>query len=139
MRVHEKIRFIRQAKGLTQEEVANKLQMSVNGYGDIERGETDVSLSRLEQIADLFEIRLSELFILDEKNIFNVNGSNNAGIGQQHCTITTYPSDCVQLQNELDKQQLINELKDKELAMKDREIENLREIITLLKKEPSSH
>jgi transcriptional regulator with XRE-family HTH domain len=134
MPVHEKIRFIRQAKGLTQEEAANKLQMSVNGYGDIERGETDVNLSRLEQIADLFEIRLSELFGLDEKNIFNVNGSNSAGIAhQQNCTITAYPSDYVQLQNELDKQQLTIELKDKELTMQQREIGNLKEIITLLK------
>ena len=62
MPVHEKIRLVRQAKGLTQEEVANKLEMSVNGYGDIERGETDVNLSRLEQLANLFEIKLSELF-----------------------------------------------------------------------------
>ena len=134
MPVHEKIRFIRQIKGLTQEEAANKLQMSVNGYGDIERGETDVNLSRLEQIASLFEIRLSELFGLDEKTIFNVTGSHNAGIGHhQNCTITAYPSDCVQLQNELDKQQLSIELKDKELTMQHREIENLKEIITLLK------
>jgi transcriptional regulator with XRE-family HTH domain len=38
--------------------VAEKLDMSVNGYGDIERGETDVNLSRLEQLADLFEMTL---------------------------------------------------------------------------------
>jgi transcriptional regulator with XRE-family HTH domain len=99
MPVHEKIRFIRQAKGLTQEDVANKLEMSVNGYGDIERGETDVNLSRLEQLASLFEIKLSELFGLDEKNVFNVTGSNNAGIGhQQNCTITSCPADYLQLQ-----------------------------------------
>jgi transcriptional regulator with XRE-family HTH domain len=132
MPVHEKIRFIRQAKGLTQEDVANKLQMSVNGYGDIERGETDVNLSRLEQIAGLFEIRLSELFGLDEKTIFNVTGSHNAGIGHhQNCTITAYPSDYVQLQNELDKRQLL-------INTKDREIELLKEVIHLMKKEPTS-
>jgi transcriptional regulator with XRE-family HTH domain len=108
MPVHEKIRLIRQAKGLTQEDVANKLQMSVNGgYGDIERGETDVNLSRLEQIAQLFEMRLSELFGLDEKTVFHVNGSNNSGIGQQHCTITAYPADYVQLKNDLEKASLI--------------------------------
>ncbi|MFY9259865.1 MAG: hypothetical protein WAO71_05070 [Gallionella sp.] len=38
---------------------------------------------------------------------------------------------------ELQKQQLIIELKDKELAMKDREIENLKEILALLKRLPS--
>jgi phosphoribosylformylglycinamidine (FGAM) synthase-like enzyme len=38
---------------------------------------------------------------------------------------------------ELEKQLAINELQTKELAMKDREIDNLREIIALLKREPS--
>ena len=37
MSVHEKIKLVRQAKGLTQEEAAEKLNMSVSGYGDIER------------------------------------------------------------------------------------------------------
>lgn len=92
MSVHEKIRLVRQAKGFTQEEVADKLKMSVNGYGDIERGETDISLSRLEQIAKLFEMSLSQLFSLDEKNIFTNNGT------QQHsqnsnCTVNSCPSD----------------------------------------------
>lgn len=48
MSVHEKIRLVRQLKGWSQEDVANKLGMSPNGYGSIERGETDVNLSRLE-------------------------------------------------------------------------------------------
>lgn len=133
MPVHEKIRLIRQAKGLTQEEVANKLQMSVNGYGDIERGETDVNLSRLEQIAQLFEIRLSELFGLDEKTVFHVNGSNNAAMGHHsNCTITTYPTDYLQLKNELEKASLIIQQKDKELELKDEKINDLNRIIALL-------
>jgi transcriptional regulator with XRE-family HTH domain len=37
MSVHEKIRLVRQAKGWTQEYLAEKLGMSVNGYRDIER------------------------------------------------------------------------------------------------------
>jgi transcriptional regulator with XRE-family HTH domain len=49
------------AKGLTLEEVAHQLGMYTNGYGDIERGETDVNLSRLEQISQLFGMELSEL------------------------------------------------------------------------------
>ena len=40
--------------------MAYRLDMSPNGYGGIERGETDVNLSRLAQIADLFEIKLAE-------------------------------------------------------------------------------
>ncbi|MFI3194249.1 MAG: helix-turn-helix transcriptional regulator [Methylococcaceae bacterium] len=54
MSVNEKIRLVRETKGWTQEEVAEKLQMSNNGYGDIERGETDIKLSRLLQLSELF-------------------------------------------------------------------------------------
>jgi transcriptional regulator with XRE-family HTH domain len=31
MKLHEKIKFIRQLKGWSQEEIANKLEISVNG------------------------------------------------------------------------------------------------------------
>ncbi|MCK5877926.1 MAG: helix-turn-helix transcriptional regulator [Candidatus Marithrix sp.] len=41
-----------------QEEIANKLGMSVNGYAKIEHGETDLQLSRLNQIAEVFEVNL---------------------------------------------------------------------------------
>jgi transcriptional regulator with XRE-family HTH domain len=34
--------------------MADKLYMSPNGYANIERGETDVQISRLEQIAGYF-------------------------------------------------------------------------------------
>jgi transcriptional regulator with XRE-family HTH domain len=124
MSVNEKIRLIREAKGLTQEEAAEKLKMSVNGYGDIERGITDIKVSKLESIAKMLEIKLSELFELNEKSAFNINF-------------------CKQKQNkfyinssavELEKQLLINELKDKELAMKEREIEQLNKIIILMEK-----
>lgn len=129
MSVHEKIRLIRETKGLTQEQVAEKLKISVNAYGDIERGNNDVKLSRLKQIAEFFEIKLSDLFELTEKGTLNI-----------------YFSGCEQNENnklyigasaiELEKQQLINELKDKELALQQREIENLKEIIALLKNQP---
>jgi len=72
MQVYEKIKVIRQFKGWSQEEIAHRLNMSVSGYGSIERGETDVNLSRLEKIAKVFEIELLELFNLNDKNIFHV-------------------------------------------------------------------
>jgi transcriptional regulator with XRE-family HTH domain len=50
----KKIRIMRQQKGWSQEEMAEKLYMSVNGYANIERGETDVKIYRLQQIANVF-------------------------------------------------------------------------------------
>ena len=126
MSAHEKIRFLRQAKGWTQEEVADKLNMSQNGYGCIERGETDVNLSRLEQIAGLYDIKLSELLGLDEKNIFNQGGTKNKITQNYHAT-GSQSTDYLLLKVEHEKQLLLNETKDKEIAL-------LNEIIALLKK-----
>ena len=122
MAVHEKIKFIRQLKGWSQEEMAEKLAMSVNGYGSIERGETNVNLSRLEQIAKLFGMELSELVALNEKSVFYMSGSNSTGqINQEHCVINSHaPEDQLfYTQKELEKLQLIIELKDKEIFLKD--------------------
>lgn len=127
MPAHEKIRFLRQAKGWTQEEVADKLKMSQNGYGSIERGETDVNLSRLEQIADLFDIKLSELLGLDEKAVFNQSGTKNKNTQNYHAT-GSQSADYLQLKIELEKQLILNNTKD-------REIELLKEVIALMKKE----
>jgi len=130
MSVNEKIKLVRQAKGLTQEAVAEKLGMSVTTYGDIERGDKDLKLSRLHDIADALDINASELLDLNDKSILNINltrkskGDNNISV--------YFSSDA-----EIEKLQLLLEMKAKELAMKDREIENLREIIALLKREPS--
>ena len=123
MSVNEKIRLIRESKGLTQEDVAKKLDISVISYGDIERGNTNLKLNRLEQIAKILEISLPELIDTNDKGILNINFKNK----QRDVYFGS--------STELEKQQLIIELKDKELAMKDREIDNLREIIALLKRE----
>ncbi|KJV05609.1 helix-turn-helix domain-containing protein [Methylocucumis oryzae] len=123
MSVHEKIRLVRQLKGWSQEEVANKLGMSPNGYGSIERGETDVNFSRLEQIAELFNIRLSDLLKINEKIVLNQAGTNNL---QSVWHIGSCSPEYLQLKAELEKQLALNEQKDKE-------IEYLKEINELLK------
>ncbi|MFI3218917.1 MAG: hypothetical protein QX189_07330, partial [Methylococcales bacterium] len=83
-------------------------------------------LSKLEKIADILEIPLSELIDLSDKGTLNINfnkqGRHNVYFGSSNA--------------ELKEQLLIHELQKKELAMKDREIDNLREIIALLKREP---
>jgi transcriptional regulator with XRE-family HTH domain len=124
MSVHEKIRFVRQLKGWSQEDVASKLGMSPNGYGSIERGETDVNLSRLEQIAQMFGIKLSDLLELNEKIVFNQAGENNH---QSNWHVGSCSPEFLQLKTELEKEQAIN-------AQKDKEIEYLKEIIGMLKK-----
>lgn len=106
MKLHEKIRFMRKAKGWSQEEVARRLHISLNAYGCIERGETHPNSIRLEQIARAFEMDLAELVC--DKSIFNLGGtySNN------HCQNwynNSSSEQFLQLQHELEKAHLINE------------------------------
>jgi transcriptional regulator with XRE-family HTH domain len=126
MEIHEKIRLLREAKHWSQEDMAEKLNMSISGYSKIERGVTKSHVLKMEQIAKIFEVDLFELIPLDGGNIYlNSNHANN----DNH--IIGSPSE---LAFEVQKQQLIIELKDKELAMKDREIAYLKELLDMHKK-----
>ncbi len=118
MSINEKIRLVREAKGLTQEQMAEKLEISRNSYGDIERGDNDVKLSTLQKIAESFELQLSELVDLSEKGTLNVNFAckqNNKHL-QSNVYVGSYSA-------ELKEQKLLNEFKDKEIALLKRIIE----------------
>lgn len=79
MKINEKIRFLREERHWSQEEMANKLQMSTNGYAKLERGESRLYIPKLEQIADVFDVDILELMSIGEKNIvlFQESGNNN--------------------------------------------------------------
>ncbi len=57
------IKTLRQARGWSQEQVANQLGITAPAFSKIECGLTDVNLSRLEQIASLFELKVIELLM----------------------------------------------------------------------------
>lgn len=66
MTIGSKIRTLRSLKNLTQENMSGLLDISSNAYGKIERGKTDISYSRLEQIASIFEKSVVELLDFGE-------------------------------------------------------------------------
>lgn len=72
MAIGQKIKKVREFKNFTQEHLAEKLGMSVAGYGKIEREETDVSFSRLEQIAATFNMKPQDLLSFDEQLVLNI-------------------------------------------------------------------
>ena len=129
MKVNEKIRFMRQSKNWSQEEMANKLGMSTNGYANIERGETDIPLSRLEQIAKALEVELLELLSFGERNVFYlVNGDNSSQFNHFRNSQHSYCLDeHIKLQHELEKMTIL-------LEQREKEIEYLKEIVNLIKK-----
>ncbi len=59
--IGERIRQLRQQKGFSQENMADQLNISTTAYGDIERGKTDVTLSRLYKIAEVLGTGLAPI------------------------------------------------------------------------------
>lgn len=129
MQTHEKIRAIRESNQWTQEEMAEKLDMTAGGYAKIERGENSLNIERLQQIANIFKIDVCELLRTDKGLIIQldeINGDNN-----NHIAIYSSSTD---LQLEIEKLKLIIQHKDELLAQKDRELAAKDEIIALLRK-----
>ena len=126
MKFHEKIRFMRQSKNWSQEDMADKLGMSVAGYAKIEQGRTDANFSKMEQIASVFDMNIVELLSFGEKNVIGLIGDNSVNISQ----IIGSSKD---LAYELQKLQLMLQHKDEMMTQKDKEIAGLKEVVALLK------
>ena len=128
MSVNEKIRKFREAKDWSQEQMAEKLNMSLNGYAKIERGESKIYLDKLEQIAQVFDIDVIELMQSDGKNIcFQIEsplGSVYQGGGETQLLIEVERLKLA-LSHAREKEELLNKL----LEQKDNEIKALRELL----------
>lgn len=55
------VRAAREDRDLTQERLADESGATANYIGMVERGETNVTLSRLSQIADVLDVKASVL------------------------------------------------------------------------------
>lgn len=64
----KKIRQIREARGLTQSELAERCELSDNFIGLLERGENSPSIFTLEKLARALNVSPSELFALDKSS-----------------------------------------------------------------------
>ena len=137
MKFPQKLKLIRSSKNWTQEDMAEKLDISTHAYAKIERGETNVNLSRLQQIAEVVGMELSQLFDSDEKNIFNLTGDNNT----QCQNVNSLSTELIECKHELEKANLMIDEREKEIDYLKQEIDYLkqqmndfRDIINLLKK-----
>jgi len=62
--IGRKIRLLRHQRGWSQEDVAARLGLSIPAFSKIETAMTDINLTRLEQIAGLFDLSIIQM--LDE-------------------------------------------------------------------------
>ncbi|BDU27217.1 hypothetical protein ASE40_08360 [Flavobacterium sp. Root935] len=69
--VYENIRKIRELKNFTREYVAAELKMSTSGYGKIERGDVDLTVSKLIEISKVLEVSIEFIFKFDVSIFFS--------------------------------------------------------------------
>lgn len=75
MKTGEKIRGLRLLRGFSQENMAESLKISRNAYSEFERNITDISESRLIQIAEVLKIRIKDIYNFEENKLFFFNNS----------------------------------------------------------------
>lgn len=66
MDIGERIKKIREARGLSQKEVSATLSMDQSQYSKIEKGKTDPTTTTLDKIAKAMGVSLAELFISND-------------------------------------------------------------------------
>jgi transcriptional regulator with XRE-family HTH domain len=64
--VAKNLRELRKAKGLSQEELADRANVDRNYVGMVERSENSVSVDVLEKLADALEVEPSDFFRLGD-------------------------------------------------------------------------
>lgn len=133
MKTNEKIRHLRESRQWTQEEMANKLSMSTQGYAKIERGDTRLNLDRLGQITEAFGVDVMELLSYGEAQFQFANSTNTSSFNNAFFSSTN--SD---MQLEIQLQQLLIAHQTEIIESLKRENKLLNEMNELLKQKWSS-
>jgi len=134
MEIHEKLKVMRLLKGWSQEKLAEELGYSLNAYARIERGESDISIKKLERIVEKMGMDLQQLLGLNKGNIFNLaENCNSINLAQGNISLTE--TQCV---HELEKARLLLQERDKEINYLRAENSHLQQIIELMKKDHSA-
>lgn len=123
MKTYEKIRELRENHHWTQEDVAKKIDLTPQGYAKIERGETRLTLERLEQFADIFDVDIAQL-LSTTSQIFYQSTKDSQYIYQN----TQINDDVKHYQHEIDKLKLSLAYKDEMIAKLNEQINDLRNL-----------
>ncbi len=89
----QKIKNLRKVAGMSQETLAEKLNIATNTLSNIERGNAFMTSSTLEKISNIFQIEYSELFDFStEKNCEKMykNIITRLNLIKENPTILTY-------------------------------------------------
>lgn len=132
MPINEKLKELRKTSGLSQEQVAEELDISRSRYARLESGESKLDYETLQQIAMLFKIDIAQLVEADAKGLVlqqTVTFQENHNDNKQN-QINIYTDKTILLELEATKAKL--EFSEKLLAEKDNRIQELNAQIETL-------
>lgn len=75
--IGENIRMLRVLKGLSQENMANELNISVSTYSNVERDVSALTVNRLLEIAKILSVRPSTILEMNSKQILAESDSKD--------------------------------------------------------------
>jgi transcriptional regulator with XRE-family HTH domain len=127
LKIGKEIKKLRTMNEMTQEEVAEGLHLDRNAYGEIERGKTDIHLSRLVQIANFFAVEIEDLVGSNNRTVFYVNGGTSNTQSNLYNDYRGVSPEVFALHHELEKSQLQIEHLAKELSNQQKIIKLLEE------------
>ena len=64
-----RIKSLRQSKGLTQEQIAGKMDCTRQKYARLEKGLIDISYASISTIAQVLGVRIEEITSVDRKSV----------------------------------------------------------------------
>lgn len=129
MNVGQRIKELRMRKGYSQENLAEMLGMTTNGYAKIEQDKTpNLSLIRFAQIAKALDSNVQELYSLGDKatHYIGTQNNNDSSTGINYVINQNMPQ-------EFQKLQLENEHFKEKITSLEQRIKDLEEIINLMK------
>jgi len=110
--VGKNIRRLRQKKGWTLVQIADKVQVSVPAFSKIETGPTDINMSRLKQLADIFEVSILEILYDEGENPQEelIEAANNLKeqILEKDATVNMLQKKLIDLYEEVSRKSLVD-------------------------------
>lgn len=74
MELGSKIKKVRELRNYTQEYMADKLNVSQSTYSRFEKDDTDITISQLNKIAEVLDVKINDLISFNDKYVFNNYG-----------------------------------------------------------------
>lgn len=94
IRIGDNIKKFRELKNVTRDQMAADLGLSLSGYSKIERNEIDLTLSRIQKIAEILQVDVSQMLNFDVSQIFNISNNHLVqSIGGKADTMHFYADD----------------------------------------------